>query len=432
MKDKIAAFFSSHNFVVQDVDTVAQAILFDMEEGLCGRPSGQDMIKTYISPPDKTAAGKDVIVIDAGGTNFRSCLVSFDSAGVPSISYMEKTRMPGVERELSKTEFFAQIASNLEHLRDKAERIGFCFSYPVEIQEDGDGVLLKFSKEVKAPQVEGCKIGSELIGVLKERGWRDDLRVVLLNDTVAALLAGAANVADGKRYSSYVGFILGTGMNAAYIQKPLPQYKANGLKKAQVINCEAGRFAKVARSDFDLELNRKSESPGTGVLEKLCSGAYLGAAAFEAVKTAASEGVFSSAVCASLLKLESLTQIEMDAFLHAPYLATSKLGEAMEAGGATEEDRELLFEILDAFADRCARLAASIITACVVKSEAGASPVYPVKVLCNGTSFYKTYRVRQRAFSYLEEFLTHRRGLHFELAQLENDITLGTAIGGLI
>ena len=430
MKDKIAAFLSSHNFAVQDVDTVTQALLFDMEEGLCGRPSGQDMIKTYLSPPDKTSSGKDVIVIDAGGTNFRSCLVSFDKAGIPAISCLEKTRMPGVEKELSKTEFFAQVADNLEHLRDKADRIGFCFSYPVEIQEDGDGVLLKFSKEVKAPQVEGCKIGEELIRVLKERGWRDDLRVVLLNDTVAALLAGAADVGEGKRYSSYVGFILGTGMNAAYIQKPLPQYEANGLKKAQVINCEAGRFCKVARSDFDLELDRKSERPGTAIMEKLCSGAYLGAAAFGSLKAAAGEGVFSPAVCTALLKLDSLTLIDMDSFLHSPYLATSKLGEAMAE--ACDEDRGLLFEILDAFADRCARLASSIITACVVKSGVGANPTLPVKVLCNGTTFYKTYRVKERVFAYLEESLTQKRGLHFELAQLENDITLGTAIGGLI
>ena len=430
MTDKIAAFLSSHNFAMPDVDAVARALLFDMEEGLCGRPAGQDMIKTYISPPEKSAANQDVIVIDAGGTNFRSCLVSFDSAGAATISCMEKTRMPGVERELSRQEFFEQIADNLEHLRDKAERIGFCFSYPVVIQEDGDGILLKFSKEVKAPQVEGCKIGQELTRVLEERGWRRDLRVVLLNDTVAALLAGAADVAAGKCYSSYVGFILGTGMNAAYIQKPLPQYEAHGLTKAQVINCEAGRFTKVARSDFDLAVDQKSERPSTGVMEKLCSGAYLGAAAFEVVRAAAGDGVFSPAVCASLLRLESLSQIEMDAFLHAPYLSTSKLGEAMAS--ASCEERGHLFEILDALADRCARLAAAIITACVTKSGEGANPTAPVKVLCNGTSFYKTYRVKERVFAYLEQSLTRGRGLYFELAQLENDITLGTAIGGLI
>ena len=146
MNRKVAAFLGRHNFSIhQDIDSVVEAMLFDMNEGLSGRPSGEDMIRTYANPPSQATAGKSVIVIDAGGTNFRSCLVTFDSNGNPSIDFMEKTRMPGVDRELSKKEFFDQIAANLEHLKDKSSSIGFCFSYPVDIQEDGDGVLINFA-----------------------------------------------------------------------------------------------------------------------------------------------------------------------------------------------------------------------------------------------------------------------------------------------
>ena len=132
MSCKASAFLGKHGFVQNvDVDDVAQAILYDMDQGLHGQKADQDMIRNWALPPEKKPAGKTVIVIDAGGTNFRSCLVTFDQKGIPSISDLEKTRMPGVERELSKKEFFDQFAANLEHIKDKADCIGFCFSYPV-------------------------------------------------------------------------------------------------------------------------------------------------------------------------------------------------------------------------------------------------------------------------------------------------------------
>ena len=132
MNNTVSSFLSRHNFVNHvDVLSVAQAILDDMHKGLKKEKSDQDMIRTFSNPPESSAKGKSVIVIDAGGTNFRSCLVTFDVNGNPVISEMEKTKMPGVEKELSKKEFFEQFAKNLEHLKNKADRIGFCFSYPM-------------------------------------------------------------------------------------------------------------------------------------------------------------------------------------------------------------------------------------------------------------------------------------------------------------
>ena len=78
-----------------------------------------------------------------------------------------------------------------------------------------DGRLLKWTKEMKAPEVIGRFIGKGLLEALGRGGAGKS--VVLLNDTVATLLAGKA--ADKKRYGSYVGFILGTGTNIAYLEK---------------------------------------------------------------------------------------------------------------------------------------------------------------------------------------------------------------------
>lgn len=226
MNAKVSAFLSKHNFVQHiDIDTFSQALLSDMRKGINGEKSDEDMIRTWTNPPEAKVKNQKVIVIDAGGTNFRSCLVTFDANGVPFISNLEKTSMPGIEKELSFKEFFDKFAENLEHLKNQADSIGFCFSYPTEIQKDGDGILLGFSKEVKAPEVVGKPIGKSLADALVEHGWNRPKRVSLLNDTVAALLAGAASGAQGIEYSSYIGFILGTGMNAAYIQPAIPGSK---------------------------------------------------------------------------------------------------------------------------------------------------------------------------------------------------------------
>lgn len=428
MNNSVSAFLSRHNFVNHvDVLTVAQAIRFDMIKGLKKEGADQDMIRTFCNPPKKSAKGKSVIVIDAGGTNFRSCLVTFDENGVPSISEMEKTKMPGVEKELSKKEFFKQIASNLEHLKNKSDRIGFCFSYPMEIKENGDGVLLGFSKEVKAPEVIGSEVGKCLKEELERNGWKSIKRITLCNDTVAALLAGAACATSSDKYSSYIGYILGTGMNAAYIQKDNSDYKI----KEQIIVCESGKFTSVNRSDFDIDFDKTTTKPGSFLLEKLCSGAYLGPVSWYALQAAAKDGLFTKKVCDALLQIPSLTLIEMDQFLHGPYNTENVLGKIC-AQIATDEDADKMFQILDAITERSARYAAAILVACAIQTEEGKIASKPICMLCDGTTFFKTYMIKERVHGYLDEILTNKLGIYWRITSCDNDITLGAAISGLI
>ena len=428
MNTAVSAFLMKHNFVNHiDVLSLAQGILDDMKKGLRNEVSDQDMIRTFCNPPKNAVKNQSVIVIDAGGTNFRSCLVTFDAFGKPQISDMEKTCMPGVERELSRKDFFEQIAANLEHLKNKADRIGFCFSYPMEIQKDGDGILLGFSKEVKAPEVVGCKVGECLKAVLAEHGWNSIKRVTMCNDTTSALLAGAACAGDTHRYSSYIGYILGTGMNAAYLQ---PECECCKIEK-QIVVCESGKFKNICRSDFDIEFDKTTVKPGSFFLEKQCSGAYLGAVSWHILQTAAREGLFSAKMNEQLLKLEMLTLIEMDKYLHSPYNKDCILGK-LACEVATPLDCDMLFQLLDAVAERSARCSAAILTACAIQTGEGKNASMPICILCNGTTFYKTYKVRERIYGYLDQILTSQLGIYWDIVSCENDITLGTAISGLI
>ena len=428
MNKNVASFLMRHNFINHiDILSSAQGILSDMQKGLQFGNADEDMIKTYCNPPETSAKNKSVIVIDAGGTNFRSCLVSFDENGIPSISEMEKTKMPGVEKELNRKDFFEQIACNLEHLKNKSDRIGFCFSYPMEIQKNGDGILLGFSKEVKAPEVVGCKVGEELKKALAAHGWNSIKRITLCNDTVAALLAGAACAGEGDRYSSYIGFILGTGMNAAYLQ---PKCDCCGVEK-QIIVCESGKFLSVNRSDFDIDFDKTTVKPGTFFLEKLCSGAYLGPVSWFALQSAAKEGLFSKKTTDSILKLETLSLIEVDKYLHSPFSKDCVLGKiACEACCADDNDK--IFQILDAVVERSARYAAAILIACAIQTGEGKLASEPICILCDGTTFHKTFMTKERVNGYLDQILTQQLGINWRIVCCDNDITLGAAISGLI
>ena len=297
---------------------------------------------------------------------------------------------------------------------------------------DGDGQVIAFSKEIKAKEVVGSLVGKCLSDALVERGWTRPERIVLLNDTTAALQAGAASAAPGVKYSSYVGLILGTGMNAAYIESGKIAKIAESavpVPPSQIVVCESGMFDKLPRSAFDVAFDQTTNTPGKYVMEKMCSGAYLGPVATLALKSAAHEGLFSAPVTEALAALPKAELFDMDRFFYGPYRTDTVLGRVIMDG--TEEDYDTMYTILDAVVERSARLTASIIAACVIKSGAGTSPTRPVCVLCNGTTFYKTHNLQQRLRGYLNTVLTEQRHLYFELVSVENDITLGTAIAAL-
>lgn len=437
----VHAFYGRHNFSVggPDINSVINSLLFDMEEGLIRDPTNPpgagpslDMIPTWTVPPTSSPKNTSVIVIDAGGTNFRSCLVTFDAAGEATISDLYKTAMPATDREYGKKEFFETIASFLDHLKNKATRIGFCFSYAMTITPEGDGKVIQFSKEIKAKEVIGERVGASLSDALVARGWNRPERIVLLNDTTAALLSGASSATNGREYDSYVGFILGTGMNVAYIESEAIAKVPSGIKAppAQIVVCESGKGNKAPGSDFDAELDKTTNSPGLYRYEKMCSGAYLGAVAKLVLRAAANDGLFSAAVSARFASLDAIELKDMDQFFYGPYRTDTKVG-ALLSGG-TEADRETAFRLLDAIVERSARLAAANLAVAVIKCGKGQNPARPVCLLCEGTTFVRTHNLRDRVTGYLNRVLTEERGLWFEIVTMDNAVTLGSAIAGLV
>jgi hexokinase len=90
------------------------------------------------------------------------------------------------------------------------------------------------------------EITKELSKTLFDRGYREKKRYVLLNDTTAVLLGGAA-ITAGQVYDSYIGFVLGTGKNLCYIEETAEIKKLGGSYPydRMIVNTESGYFTGV-------------------------------------------------------------------------------------------------------------------------------------------------------------------------------------------
>ena len=283
-------FLEANGFVSQQLDRSALVATFlkEMEAGLKGEPSSLAMIPTYVSPSGDLKRDTPVAVLDAGGTNLRAGTVSFPTGATEAkIEHLEKGSMPGTSAYVAPDDFYGTFAAHLERTKPFAadSAVGFCFSYACEAAPDGDAKLLHWTKQIQAPEIVGQWIGAEL----KKRLSFTPSKLLVLNDTVTTLLAGKATEKPGQRFSAYIGFILGTGTNVAYVQKTadIPKLAPGDYPTEMIVNSESGGFAKIAQSKFDAAMDAKSRDKGSQVFEKMIAGAYLGAIGLEIFKAAA-------------------------------------------------------------------------------------------------------------------------------------------------
>ena len=407
-----------------DEEKLTRSFLSDMKRGLDGKKSSIEMIPTFQSEDIQIESGKSVIVIDAGGTNFRTCLVTFDDDGKPVISDFRKSRMPGLDREVSAKEFFSIIADNIERLVTKSDRIAFCFSYSAKITKEHDGIVLDFSKEIKASEVIGMKLGENLLSELSNRGYDvSKKKIVILNDTVSTLLAAVGSV---KNADGYIGFILGTGTNTAYGEKNSNISEVGGEGR-QIINTESGAY-EIKLTKLDREFIASTKKPEIHHFEKLISGAYLGPYAHLAIRKAIKEGLFSASFAKDFEKIETISTISMSAFLDNPLDSDNVLSSLVRN---RKKDEKTLYIILRSIIERAAKLTAVNISAAVLKSGRGTDPSHPVVINADGTTFYKTKYLKALTEMYLYEYLEVKKERYYVIVNIEDSPVIGSAIAGL-
>ncbi|TVR75245.1 MAG: hexokinase [Marinilabiliales bacterium] len=420
-------FLKTHKLRAEDVDidTLITDFTDEMEKGLTGAEGSLRMIPTYIEADNEFLKEVPVLAIDAGGTNFRAALVKFDKSGRPEPFEIVNRGMPGLDGEISASEFFGTLADYIRPLAEQADRIGFCFSYPTEILPDRDGILLQFCKEVQAPEVVGKLVGKTLLQTL----GMPEKPIVLLNDTVATLLAGKSE-SFGRSYSSFIGFILGTGTNTCYIESNSAIRKNRELDntRSQIINIESGNFSRAPRTSLDVGFDNTTGNPGNYSFEKMFSGGYFGPLCLHVLKEAAGEGLFSPEASEKLAKVEKLSSEDAGLF------AAGITGNSNVLAGCFtgREDAEACRAIIDTLVDRAAKLVAANLAAVVLKCGKGQSPDKPVMMTIEGTTFYKLHNLKQRFEGYFSDYLTGEKKRYVEFTEVDNSSLLGAALAGLI
>ena len=409
-------FLHIHGQSAADVDVQASLDKFreQMRLGLNGS-GGLPMIPTYLVDVNrsKIQTNSKRILIDAGGTNFRSAIGYFDEQGNVVIENVLKTKMPASDGRLSKTEFYDAIASNVKRLLPKARDIGFCFSYQVDMGADIDGKVVMFSKELDAPEVVGTKVGSETLAACRKFSGTER-KIVVLNDTVATLLGGMANT--DEKFSAYLGYIYGTGTNVCYVEDTASITKVNNLPAGKMlVNTECGNFDGFVQGDFDRMTIARTAVPDKQLFEKMTSGKYLSDVMFEALQVAEHEGIFHKKVRLEPFKLKDVTN----------FFA----GGEFPCKFDSEADANFAREVCLGLIERAAKMGAIVNSALAMSSCTDKS--LPVAIVCEGTTFHKLPYYRQFFEAYLNDFFATWGG-KYKILQGEDLNLVGTLMATMV
>jgi hexokinase len=425
--NKTQEFLKAHKVLAAELDlqSLTDDFISEMKKGLAGKEGSLLMLPTFLGAEGTIKPNQPVVAIDAGGTNFRAVKMSFDDKLNLVTENLQQRKMPAIDEELSNKEFFATLAAYLTEYKNVSDKIGFCFSYAVEIFPNKDGKLLEWSKEVKAPEVIGQMVGKNLLHAM----GTPKKHIVLMNDTVSTLLAGQAATA-GREFDTYLGFILGTGTNACYIEQNANITKASGLDKkgSQIINIETGNFNLMPRTDIDVAFDNTTKLPGRYTFEKMIAGGYFGGLCTMALKMAAAEGVFSAETKVNMNKMDDLTSEEVNKFVSCIDLKANILSDVL----VSKEDKEAASQIINALIERAAKLVAASLAAVVLKTGKAKTADKPILMTIEGTTFYKMNNFRVMFEAFLQGFFSGKNRRFYEIVEVPNSSLIGAGIAAIM
>ena len=405
----------------QAIDLPSEIAKFkqEMSSGYQGR-SSLKMIPTYVNFQEKIAENSAAIVIDAGGTNLRIALVELRENNHAEVTHLKKYPMIGLDGEVTATEFFEKLVSYLEPVIHRTNKIGFCFSFPTTITPDREGIVVEMNKGVTIKEIVGVKLGESLKEALKLHDFGINYDITVVNDTVACLLGGMI-VDPMKQYETFIGFILGTGTNTAFVEP----------KKNMIVNIESGGYAGFPQQSLDMILDKEMNNCGKQIFEKMISGAYLGALANLLLKEACQKQIFSEKFGKAVMNISEITTKDLSWFMDYPFSNYNILGKLLNTDGS-DDDRVLVFAIIDQLLVRSAKLVAINIIGIMEYLNLGKQPSLPICISVEGSTFFKFKRLNQKILQEVNQYSKQEAKYFCEFIEAKESTLYGTAIAALV
>ncbi|KAG6658383.1 hypothetical protein CIPAW_04G157100 [Carya illinoinensis] len=346
---------------------VADAMTVEMHAGLASE--GGSKLKMLISYVDNLPTGNEkglFYALDLGGTNFRVLRVQLGGQGKHIINQeFDEVAIPRhlMTGTAALAKFVATESEGFHPAPGRQRELGFTFSFPVRQLSISSGTLIKWTKGFDIEDAVGQDVVGELTKAMDKIGL--DMRVsALVNDTIGTLAGG--------RYCNQdviAGVILGTGTNAAYVERAhaIPKWHDLLPKSGEmVINMEWGNFrsSHLPLTEYDQALDDDSLNPGEQIFEKIISGMYLGDIVRRVLCRMAEEAAFFGDTVPPKLRIPLILRTpDMSAMHHDKSsdlrVVGSKLKDVLEISNTSLKMRKVVVELCDIVASRGARLSAA-------------------------------------------------------------------------
>jgi len=354
------------------IQKLKEHMMKQMKDGLEREGQTINMIPTFVGKVPTGNEKGQFLAVDVGGSNFRVVKASLPGDGVSNIR-LEEVKEPISEEIKTGTgeAMFDYIAEGIKKFVPEACEdgedmpLGVTFSFPIDQTSIDSGTLNRWTKGFSASGVVGVDVCKLLNEALLRKGVKRVKVAALINDTTGTLASGGAG-----NPSCFIGLILGTGTNAAYVEdtKKIKKLSAEqiGDQDKMLINTEWGAFDQerlvLPITKYDNALDMRSPNPGQQIYEKMISGKYLGEIARLVIEDltfqkqiftsqqvvpekfatpGAFETMYMSGICLPGADLKAYFETEL------------------KIEGTTAAEREMVKKVCEMVAVRAARLASS-------------------------------------------------------------------------
>jgi hexokinase len=263
-----ASFMRERGQTADCIDVSAALEILDKEisDGLEGR-GGLPMRPAFISPGRANGMEYDCVVVDIGGTVLRVAEVHVFSDGSQELKNVRTRPVPGLEGGIDETAFFHEVAEFAE-IRKARLPVAISFSHDMESIPGPDAKMLGWSKELNILNMTGATVA----GVLRRALDMPELKIAVVNDSVAATLGCPAGVGSGS-----MGLIVGTGFNICcpFRTVEITKLEPGNYGESMIVNTEIGASRAFPKGEYDSKVILSSNDPELFHAEKQCSGRYL-------------------------------------------------------------------------------------------------------------------------------------------------------------